>query len=492
MNILQTIIGSMTKEEQRNYKLFANRTEKKGPRKDILFFDHIKKKYPEYEEEEIQKSLYGKDDKNSLYRLKNRVLEDISKSITLLHFDEVEYNSALYNMALSHLYIRKRLINVAFYYLGKAEKIAKQNEFYEMLDLVYTEFIRLSQEALEINPESYVKLKKENRNRMAKVQQIDDILAVLMYRIRTSQLFSGKKDKKVLNLLQKTVDEFSNDKELKRSPALRFRIYNALSRILLQREDFISLEEYLVKTYHEFTKEKLFTRNNHETKLQMLTYITNAYFKNGKIKQSLQYAEMLKDAMQEFDKILFEKYLFFYYNSLVFNYASVNLDKTIEVLDEAIKNPIIQKSPLQVAFIYLNFSVAYFEKGEFKVALKNIIRLMMEESFNKLDEAFKLKISIAELICRYETQDHEYLEHKAKQILNDNKAPAKWKMFTVDLEMTQLLYHIVRSGKRVRKKINVKNEAEFFVKKYESQKGNDLINYVQWIKGKMKGLKSFS
>lgn len=491
MNIIQTIIGSMTKEEQRNYKLFINRTEKQGQRKDIIFFDMVKKNHPDYDEDVIQGALYGKGDKNSLYRLKNRVLEDISKSITLLHYDEVEYNSALYNMALSHLYTRKRLINVAFYYLGKAEKIAKKNEFLEMLELIYTEYIRLSQEALEINPESFVKLKKENRSRMAKVQQIDDILAVLMYRIRTTQLFSGKKDKKVLNLLQKTVNEFSNDKELKRSPALRFRIYNALSRILLQREDYISLEEYLVKTHREFTREKLFTRNNHDDKLQMLTYLINACFKNGKIKLSLQYAEMLREAMLEFDKMLFEKYLFFYYNSLVINHASVNLDKSIEVLNEAIKNPVIRKNPLQEAFIYLNFSVAYFEKGEFKVALKNIIRLMMEESFNKLDETLRIKIVVAELICRYEIQDFEYLEHKAKQLLNEYKSPSKRKLFASDLEMTELLYHMARADRRLRKKINVRNVAEIFIAKYEAGKNNDLINYAFWLKGKLRMLKNY-
>lgn len=476
----------MSKEEQRNYKLYVNRTDTGGERKDIRLFDMIKKTYPDYDEEQAQKLLYGTEDKNSLYRLKNRLLEDISKSITLLHYDEVEYNNALYNLALSHLYIRKRLINVAFYYLGKAEKIAKKNEFYEMLDLIYTEFIRLSQEAIEINPENYVKQKKENRLRVMKVQQIDDILAVLMYRIRTSQLFSGKKDKKILSVLQKTVDEFSNDKELKRSPALRFRIYHALSRILLQREDFESLEEYLVKTYKEFTRDKLFSRSNHDTKLQMLTYITNALFKNNKVEDSLQYAEMLKEAMLEYDKLFYEKYLFFYYNSLVINYASVNLDKSIEVLDEAIKNPIIQKNPLQTAFIYLNFSVAYFEKGEFKVALKYIIRLMMEESFDKLDEAFKLKVVIAELICRYETGDYDFLEHKAKQLINENKSPAKWRLFGDDIEMVQLLYNMVRSGKRLRKKINIRESAERYINKYEAQKRNDLINYAVWIKGKLK------
>ena len=79
MDVLQTIVGSLSKEESRSYKLFINRTNSGDDRKDGLLFDLIKHQYPEYDEEKILAKLYGKTDKNSLYRLKNRVLDDLDR-----------------------------------------------------------------------------------------------------------------------------------------------------------------------------------------------------------------------------------------------------------------------------------------------------------------------------------------------------------------------------------------------------------------------------
>lgn len=56
MQILQNIIGTLNKEEIRYYKLFINRTEK-SERKDEILFDQIKKQFPEYDEEKINKKL---------------------------------------------------------------------------------------------------------------------------------------------------------------------------------------------------------------------------------------------------------------------------------------------------------------------------------------------------------------------------------------------------------------------------------------------------
>ncbi|HXC03854.1 MAG TPA: hypothetical protein VNZ86_03830, partial [Bacteroidia bacterium] len=95
MNIIQDIIGSLTKEEQRHFKLFANRTNASGSRKDLLLFDYIRNSFPDYDESSIQEKLYGKGDKNSLYRLKNRLLSDVQRSLTLQYFEDSDYTLIL-------------------------------------------------------------------------------------------------------------------------------------------------------------------------------------------------------------------------------------------------------------------------------------------------------------------------------------------------------------------------------------------------------------
>jgi hypothetical protein len=482
MNILQQIIGTMSKEDQRSFKLFINRTGPGTERKDEQLFDLIRKMYPGYEEDRIQQKLYGKDDKNALYRLKNRLLEDISKSTTLQYYNEHEYNHVLYNIALTRLYASKGQHEVAFFYLGKAERAAGTHEYYELLDLIYSERIRLSHETLEINPEEYITRRKVNRDKLAKVQEIDDILAALIYRIKTTQLFSGKKNTRILDILQGTVNDFSKDKDLKKSPVLRFRIYHALSRILLQREDYGSLEKYLLKTYAEFSREGLFNKNNHDTKLQMLTYLVNSLFKNNKHELSLAYGEKLKEAMNAFDRLLYDKYLFFYYSAQVINYSVKDLDKAIRILNEARENPVIRKVPMQVAFIYLNLSVTYFDKQDFKTSLRNLVKLMMDDSYKKLDASFRLKVAVVELLLRYELGDIDYLEHRTKQIRKEFDELVRAKDHQRDFDLIAILILMINSGDVARdKKINEK--VSEFILKYGAP-ANDIIVYNTWLRSK--------
>lgn len=483
MNILQNIIGTMSKEEIRHFKLLINRTNAGANRKDALLFDHIRRSYPEYQEDKVLHKLYGSDDKNALYRLKNRLLEDIGKSIMLQYADNSEYSNVLNNIALSRFFQGKGQARIAFYYLSRAERKATGIESFELLDLIYNEFIRLSHETLEINPEEYIKKRKENRVRLNRLQEIDDILAAVIYRVKTSQNFSSR-DSRITELLQKTVNDFADSREVKKSPQLRFKIYHSLSRILLQQHDYTSLEKYLLKTYDEFSKEQLFSRNNHDTKLQMLTYLVNSLFKNGKHDLSLEYAEKLKEAMKEFSNFLHDKYLFYFYNSLVINYAARGMhDKAIAILEEARDSKVLKKLPVYMVFVHLNMAGLLFDKKNYKAALKNIIKLSMHESFNNLDEAFRLKITLLEIAIRYELGDYDFVERRLEQAGKDFSGLLGSKDYwrekeTLDIIREMMSTPSIRSSKPLLARIRRLADTEGYDE-------SDILKVRDWLKGKL-------
>ncbi|MGZ6520805.1 MAG: hypothetical protein ACXVDT_03225, partial [Bacteroidia bacterium] len=148
MNVLPQVIGNMSKEEIRSFKLFINRTEKSTERKDEILFNSIRQQFPDYDEEKVLKKLYGSADKNALYRLKNRLFDDIGKSLSLHYFDSTEYSIILNCILLSRLFQNKGQASTAYYYLNKAFKKASENEQLEWLDIIYGEFIKLSHETL--------------------------------------------------------------------------------------------------------------------------------------------------------------------------------------------------------------------------------------------------------------------------------------------------------------------------------------------------------
>ncbi|TAL59906.1 MAG: hypothetical protein EPN85_08425, partial [Bacteroidetes bacterium] len=337
MDILNQIVLNLNKEDLRFYKLFSSRHDMGSERKDLILLDYIRDSQEQYDDDLIFKKLYGKRDKNAFYSLKNRLTHDVSRSLTVQYCykDDLLYIHHL--LFLVRLFFMRNQFAIAQHFLKKAESEARRIENYELLDIVFGEYVKLSHELLDINPEEYIRKREEARKLSASILEVDNILAAVYYRLKTSQNFS-EKGNPILMMLEKTVNTFSRDKSVKKSPKLRFKIYAAVTQILLQRHEYETLEAYLLKTYKEFLQDKIFHKENHNIKLQMLHYMVNVIFKNKKYQDSLIYAEAMNEAMKEYDMLLYDKFVFFYYNSLVINYSVLDKDKAISVLEGVLEN----------------------------------------------------------------------------------------------------------------------------------------------------------
>lgn len=480
MNILQQIIAHMNKEEVRHLKLFMSRTNAGDDRKDIELFDFIRTHGEHYDETKIQQKLYRSADKNALYRLKNRLLEDIGKSISLQYHDNNEFSGIVHLLLLARVFLDKGQHAVARYYLSRAERKAVQTGNPELADLAYSEFIRISQETLEINPAEYIRKRKKNLEALSRIREIDDVLAEVVYKMRTTQNFTVQ-DYKIVDALRKKVQSLSRTKAIQNSTQLRFKVYHSISRILLQKQDYKSLEKYLSQTKEEFESERLFTRQTHDALLQMLTYLANAQFKNGKHQESLATAEELKIAMQQFGGLLHDKYLFFYYNILVMNYSISDRARAIEILTEVKELAVIKKLPFYIVFVYLNLAVLNFDGGNYKQAVRALIKLTMEPGYPSLDVVLRMKIAVAELAMRYEVGDVEVLERRIDQVRKDFSDQLKLKEGKKQKEVVDLVEKFSKNTNIVRDK-TIQKKIETFLNSHSSETGSeDVINYHTWL-----------
>ena len=481
MNILFEIINSLNKEERRFYKLFAGRTNSTDFRKDLILFDFIKQNKEEYDEQIIAEELY-QDNKNNFYQLKNRLYKDLNKSMMLQHMGKEKDIFILHFVLLSRVYKRKGKLELSFHYLKKAEKEAENIEDFELLSIVYSEILSLSSDMISINVEDYIKKKRNNNERLSWNQEIDLLLAAVMNKIKTAQNFS-KNDESVTKVLRKTLNDFSKNKKIPKSLKFRIKIFQVVSRILLQQHDFKALEEYLIHTYQLFTKDKLFTKSNHEHKLTMLTYLTNCLFKTRKYKQSLAYAEILKTGINEYDGFLKDKYLFYYYNSLIINYSLSDKNKALEVLKEAKNNDIIQNLPTFSVFIYLNTALIYYDQKKLSLSAKNLSRLMLQDDFVSIGKSFQLKIHIAELIVRYELNQIDVIDDRIKHINKTYNNLLKDPDFNRDKQIIKIIdlliyFNKLTTDKKLLKKINDLS----VVITDEKADDTDVINYNIWLK----------
>lgn len=484
MDILNQIILNLNKEDLRFYKLFSARHDMGNGRKDLILLDYIREAGDEYDDETIFKKLYSGRDKNALYSLKNRLIHDVARSLTVQYCYKDENLYIHHLLFLVRLYFMRNQFAIAKHFLGKAEKEAKKIENYELLDIIYGEYVKLSHELLDINPEEYILKREDARKFSEDIVEVDNILAVVYYRLKTSQNFL-EKENPILKLLEKTVDAFSKNKNVKRSPKLRFRIYSAVTQILLQRHEYEALEKYLLSIYKEFMKDKLFQKDNHNTKLQILHYLVNTSFKNKKYEQSLKHAVEMHDAMKEFNKLLYDKFIFFYYNSLVINYSVLNKDKAISILEDLISKRTLKSQPFYELFIYLNLAILWFEKGEFHNSIRSLNKLYIHPEFKNADVALRFKIAVAELIIRYELLDFDFLENRIKHVKTHFKEVLAKPEQEREKELLSILNKMIAVPELTKnKKLIVR------IQKFSAPKNvlddTEVINYSAWLKEKIR------
>ncbi|MEY3443171.1 MAG: hypothetical protein RLZZ519_1452 [Bacteroidota bacterium] len=484
MDILNRIVGLMNKEEVRHFKLFASRTQVEGNRKDLLLFDYLRKSGEEYNEGEIFGKLYDGDDKNSFYRLKNRLLQDLNKSLNLQHMEDDDVVYLFHLLSLARFFHNRQKYKVALHYLRKAEKKAIGLNHYEILDFLYSEMIKLSQEVVFINPEEYIQRRKENREKLQALREIDDILSAVIHRVRVSQNMSSTKNP-IFDLLEKTVNEFTENSKLKNDPKLRFTIYHAVSRILLTKKDYDTLLTYLLKTYEEFTTESLFTKSNHDTKLQMLVYIVNTLCQNRNFEQSLEYAELLRQGMEEHHRMLYSKYLTYYYNSLIINYFSLDMNRSIQILEEVIGNRTFKDTPFNEFIMIVNLAICYFSTKKISKALKALIQAFIHDGYQAASPEFKLKIAIFELSLRQESGDFEVTDRRIEEVKKDYQELLEKPALATESSLLRIIADMnksveIRTDKPLKERIK-----QFIASTPRQELEGFFIDYHEWLSNKI-------
>ncbi|MDQ3072933.1 MAG: hypothetical protein M3Q97_06700 [Bacteroidota bacterium] len=483
MEILNELVGLMERSEVKHFKVFASRAGVLENRKDIRLFDYIRKSAGSYNEEMAHSMLYTGEDKNAFYRLKNRLTEDITKSIFLQQYRENQTVMCFYLLSVSYYFTGKRKYKTAFHFFRKAEKAALKLENYSLLDIVYSQLIKASREIASHDTELYIKKRAVNREKMNKMSELEDILEALEYRIKTNQNYV-RTDAALQDILEKTIADYSRNEELKNSPKLRFDSYFVISRILLANNNFIALEQYVSRTLEEFKEKKLFNKENHNYKLQMISWAANAAFKSGHYSESLEYAAQLKEEMERYNRLLYDKYLFFYYNSLIINYSETNLGKAISILEELTGNE-IEKLPYYGLFIYLNLTLCYYRQQDYKKAIKALSKLYMHEGYKSTDEALKLKAAIGELIIRYELGDKEVLDYRLKQVSKQFKDTLDAKQMIKEQLFLSFFTMLVQRGQG-RKDKNITAKIKSYLAAYAGQfdKEEMLFRYDAWLAAK--------
>lgn len=479
MDVLQNIIKSLEKEEIKSYKLYTRRTHDFSYRKDIELFGLIKKN-PDTKDHEHCKAVYSQDKPDGkYYRLKNKIVDDLGVVLTNLNRNRLE-TETLHLTSLAKIFLRKQAYPLTQHYLLLAEKKAHAGEDYATLEIIYEQLIQLSVQYPEAFSEAIIDKRIENSKRLALLQELENNFALLSHKLNTTQNLAVSDAFK--KWIRETLHKTQKLSYVKNSATLRIKIFQNLCRLLLLLKDYASLEKYLIQSFREFEEDKLFNRHNHEVKMQLIIYLCNASYVLGKYGQALDYAARLEKALYEYDKLLYDKYVFYYYNILVNNYSKTNAQKALETLEHAMKQPVVKNNPSHLGFILLNLAITHFDLEKYRQANKYLVQLYVSDAFRNYDEAFKLKVSVFELVNKTESGELEQALKLAQQV-QKNYAEVKDKK---SLRPEKAIIDLVDQYMQEQSWRKIKPDILKFIQKYPA--GSDeatIIDYAKWLSHKV-------
>lgn len=464
MNKIVSLLHFLNKNEQKSLYKYITRSNDNS--KMVTIFHGLKQRK---EDRKIQKQLGI--NINLYRRLKSAVVKEIFKGINILYYDFDKVNEGLHLYLLGRIMKEKNQPHLAEYFFKKAEKHMTYATA-SLRYLLYAEWLDLSIQWLFENPDDIIQKREAALEQLKTEATIDAKASRLLYSIKVSQNFST--DKKLINEMEQTLQTIR--KTTLNTPAVRWKFYDTVSRILLQKKDYKAIIQITRQTIQEFQKKQWFTRDTHEYKLKMLINLINSYFLTHHFDRSLETLAQLEKSLREYKNLYYARYCFFFYNGMVMNYSITDKHKAVKILLDALNDRAFRATPENILYANLHLAVQYFDLMEYKKAITHLVKTVQHPSFDKLDRAFQIKIIMLEIILRYHQEDEEYCESLIQKVLRMSKKIKQKGNIMNDLLICNMIHQLLHE-----KTVNKKEIIQTLHDNHEKYQVQDLIKYDEWV-----------
>ncbi len=437
MDSLSQIIKNLKKEEIRSFKIFMKRYERAEEAKVSFLFDYIRDGI--LTEDEIIKKLFpgNKPNMNAYYRLRNRLKTELEKSLLISHHD-LDNRIALMNIInLANIFTYKSQYEVSVYYLKKAEKAAIENEFYDLLELIYNELINLSHQFEEIDPIEYQDKRKLNAKKNEISIAADHAVAAMWYRLRHSKFTSADE---ISSEIQNILKELRIANQIYNLPRVRIRIHGFVRDLLFQSGNFEELENYLTNTFEEFEKTNLFTKSTHTSKINLLTWVINVLIINKHWEKAEKFTGILLEELNRFNKLYYDRFIWTYYQSLTTTYiGSGKLEDAIALLTQITELPGHKSVNFFDYASWVNLALCYYYKKDISTAIKKLGHVLSKDMFKKLTPEQQFSVSTLEIIFHFDNRNFDYSEYKINELKRQYRILLKKEEYAQEKEFIRIV-----------------------------------------------------
>lgn len=489
MDILERIIENLTSDEVRRFKILSNRFKADEEKKLLVLFDAIRAGNFDETENDVITQFYGNTSarsKNSYYRLRNKLLSNLEKSLLFYHFNYKSPIESYSNIQLSMLFRDRGLYREAYYNLRKAEKVALEYDQFNLLEVIYDEIVKLGTN-FEVDIDSIIDKRKDNLKKIEFLRANSEILGTVTQQLMKRNYSRSKRSESVIQTLENIKQQLEEHKGIFQSPSGQIMILKTVVSILIQKSAYRELEQYVKQAFANFDDTGLFDKSNHPTRLLMRIWRINSLLKLLDLEEAEKEIDLLGKELKMYKKQNYNEFAFYYHTSNAYALKLMgNLEEAGATLEDAVKQKEILQNEVNELFLLISLADQYFSQGRFQDAADLIKKIMAYKGFSMLDEELRFYILIFEIVNSFESGDFKYAESRFKVLkksfrhfLKDDFY-AKAKKF---LEIVMRLNTAAREGKSVFLKAAYKHFKSEFA---PSEIGdNQVILYEVYLRSKL-------
>lgn len=495
MDILERIIESLTSDEVRRFKILSNRFKADEKKKLLVLFDAIRSGDFSETEDDVITQFYGSTEskaKNSYYRLRNKLLSNLEKSLLFYHFN---YKNSIESYSNIQLYILMRergLYKEAYHNLKKAEKVATEYDQFTLLEVIYDEMVMLAAQ-YEVDIEAVIQKRRENQKKLDLIRGNREILGMVTQQLMKRNYSRSKRSETVIETLEEVKRQLEEHKDIFQSTSGKTLILKTVVSILIQKSAYDELGEYVKQTFEDFEQNGLFNKENHHTRLMLRIWRINSLQKLLRLDDAGKEIELLHTDLLMYDRQNFNELSFHYYAPKVYNLKLMGeLDEAGEVLKEALHHKEILQNELHELYMLISLSDQYFSQGLHSKAADVIRKIKAHSGVGYLDEELRFYVAIFEIVNLFEARAYQDAQKLNKALRKRYKHFLKDEFYSKAQKFLELVVRLINAeleGKKVFLKAAYKNFIETFPKSEIGE--NQIILYEVYLLSKLSEEKSY-
>jgi len=485
MDKLQELINTLSEDDKREFRIFINRQKSKKQRKDLDLFELINEQTAA---DQIQKNLYKTPNKVAYHTLRKRLLKHLTDFIVLKQIDhDTTASSSIAGLiSLARYLFKNQSAEFGWRTLIKAEKIAVENEHYELLNNIYQLQIDVSES--EFSPDINLIYNKWKNNKELVDENEKANIAYNFIKRELNEVKMKGQDKDLENIIDQLLKKYGLDDLVFQRPQILYKVLDLTRKVLLSKKDFHSLEPYIIRIYEQLTKIQEFSKRDHFYKINILYMISHILYRNRKFEASNTYLKLMKEAMKEYNNSYFQQFYPKFIMLQAANYTYLNQNKkSIESLTTIPVKDLKKMSTENQLHIKMNLVVYYGNEMCYKNA--NQILQTFNHSDNWLEKKmgveWVLKKNLIEIMLQYELGNIDIVLNRIRAFESSYSQLFNHPLYSRVSLFIKTIKTILDTPDIIQNKVFIEEVKETLVAADSEQEDLQAMAFYAWLKAKM-------